>query len=1103
MCNMNNRLPSSIIEALGSARYLPVIGWGFPDWVTCPGSFNPKGNFSIFDLSKKESYRIEVENEVRNWLNISGHHLLPLYQSVATLNAECILTFNPDTLFRKTLEYYDPKWLTLDFEQTNYEHGRRLLIPFGGKSENPETMLLTEDDYLTLHQKREILWNHAQGFATRMPLLVIGCDSSNRILQRMLSKLRSIPPHSRAGWIFCHSASKKDRASWEVLGFDVIESPPAEFLRNIVRASNTDNPLYIGGINHSKSLEKPYKHLNYFERDEGKIFFGREEEKNRLINMVCAHRVVVITGPSGVGKTSLLNAGLLAWTANSSSHTGLNVRCGADPVDEIAQALDKFLQLNLGFNRSEENLSDFLIRTRDKARKVPIIVLDQAEELFTRIGDALRNELFIVLRQCLTAVPVLARFVISLREDYLARLAEYRNLVPNLLKNVFSLSELTQESALKAIRGPAEQVGVRFDTSLAEKIIRDIGTVKIAPPQVQIVCSRLFEECHDKIIDNELYSRLGGAKEILRSYLSDELGNLGKDKDVAKQILKAMVTSEGTKDVLNSNEISRRANIKRDKVEKILFHLRDRSRLLRSVHQEKELRFELSHEYLTSEIWSWMSKEDLKKRELEDLMSREIGSWRRFRNLRLGVDRLNVFNSDPGLFEPGEEALVLLLLSSVKHQRSAKQWILMAAQMGVEFQDRLASELFDYFHDRDILQRREAAEAIAVIDPAPIIRALISHEVYRRKAALEMAGGMELKSAIQETAGLIEDADEDVRVLACGALGEIQGDTAVKALLKAARDSNSKIRCAAVTALGRAYRPEAYPIIKDALCSNNNSLIKAGQRAVEFSQGPDLIKKLLQDQSLNENSRDALWSAIKSSPGAHGNIVLEVAAELSDDDQKNAISFFENYFNLDIDMLEKLKEQEGELGKWAGESLKNRVEKKKLLSTARQNLSSKLSGKFSVKQAADLLNDSDFETLIATSEYLAELAVKNLTIGNLLLDLLRDKRSRVRAGAMTAISSMSEPPVQPERFLLAVLETLSDNDPTVRYYSCLVGAKHKQMGAVEAIGRLIDDSTRPDWYNTDVGRTVKDAASYALDKLRPASKVWRKPFQESFREKKD
>jgi HEAT repeat protein len=128
------------------------------------------------------------------------------------------------------------------------------------------------------------------------------------------------------------------------------------------------------------------------------------------------------------------------------------------------------------------------------------------------------------------------------------------------------------------------------------------------------------------------------------------------------------------------------------------------------------------------------------------------------------------------------------------------------------------------------------------------------------------------------------------------------------------------------------------------------------------------------------------------------------------------------------------------------------------------------------------------------------LADEDRTIRALILELLREESPRVRAGAMTALKYMYKSLDQFENFLPKMLE---DNDPTVRYNSCLVAAKHKQTLAVEAIGRLIDDSNTLDWYQPNIGRTVKNAARYALDVIRPASKVWRKPFQESFREKKD
>ena len=108
---MNNQLPHSIIEALGSTQYLPVIGWGFPDWVTCPGSLDSRGDSSILDLSKKKISKGNVETVVLEWLKISGPHLLPLYQAMAELNAECIS--------RSTFEE-DPGVLRLQLADTGF-----------------------------------------------------------------------------------------------------------------------------------------------------------------------------------------------------------------------------------------------------------------------------------------------------------------------------------------------------------------------------------------------------------------------------------------------------------------------------------------------------------------------------------------------------------------------------------------------------------------------------------------------------------------------------------------------------------------------------------------------------------------------------------------------------------------------------------------------------------------------------------------------------------------------------------------------------------------------------------------------------------------------
>jgi chromosomal replication initiation ATPase DnaA len=58
-------------------------------------------------------------------------------------------------------------------------------------------------------------------------------------------------------------------------------------------------------------LDRPYKFLDYYGARDTAIFFGRQQETLKLSSMIDAHRLVVLYGPSGVGKTSLMQAGVV------------------------------------------------------------------------------------------------------------------------------------------------------------------------------------------------------------------------------------------------------------------------------------------------------------------------------------------------------------------------------------------------------------------------------------------------------------------------------------------------------------------------------------------------------------------------------------------------------------------------------------------------------------------------------------------------------------------------------------------------------------------------------------------------------------------------
>lgn len=271
--------------------------------------------------------------------------------------------------------------------------------------------------------------------------------------------------------------------------------------------------------------------------------------------------------------------------------------------------------------------------------------------------------------------PPAGAFFISLRDDYLARLADLRDAIPTILQNVFYVGPLTHQNAMLAMTRPAEHFGVKFDAQLAEEILRDLCGVRVATPQLQIICSRLYEEQRSGVIDFDLYRSLDGARGILRSFVVHQIKGMEGDAAAVSRVLKAMVTAEGTKDILSLEDISRRSALDLPATRRLVYQLRDVCRLVTSGDSYEPVRFELVHEYLTGEIWSWMSDDEIRGREINETMAREIRSWRRFRHLRLGIDRLQVFEEHAALLEPSEEALAVLLLSCVRHCRSSEVWI--------------------------------------------------------------------------------------------------------------------------------------------------------------------------------------------------------------------------------------------------------------------------------------------------------------------------------------------------------------------------------------------------------------------------------------------
>jgi len=219
-----------------------------------------------------------------------------------------------------------------------------------------------------------------------------------------------------------------------------------------------------------------------------KTFFGRERESTDLANKILANRLVVVYAKSGLGKTSLLNAGVAQLLRNEKC-LPLIVRVN-DVQHELSSSILEGIrtaaerQMVEYTPGSKASLWHFF-KTAEFWQEgdlllTPVLILDQFEELFTlqsaEARAAFLSDLgFLVrgvppsttprtdvdtnksgdLHHVLTDAPPALRLVLSLREEYLGSLEECADWIPLILDHRFRLTPLPIKAATEALTGPA------------------------------------------------------------------------------------------------------------------------------------------------------------------------------------------------------------------------------------------------------------------------------------------------------------------------------------------------------------------------------------------------------------------------------------------------------------------------------------------------------------------------------------------------------------------------------------------------------------------------------------------------------------------------
>ncbi|WP_326641515.1 tetratricopeptide repeat protein [Streptosporangium sp. NBC_01755] len=279
-----------------------------------------------------------------------------------------------------------------------------------------------------------------------------------------------------------------------------------------------------GATHQSDRATHPYVGLRPYDRGEHALFFGREREGRDIATIWQATGLTVLFGASGVGKTSLLHAGVLprieperadvlpVARVSPRGIVSLRPRVTGNPYALAllsAWAPEEPLPVLAGLT-----VSDFLAGRPERVDRygdpVPTLVaVDQAEELFGGPPDR-EEERHALLRQLASAVEEHdgLHLLLSLREEYLASVLPYERPLGRGSRARFQLLPLSRAAALDATTRPLERTGRSFAPGAAERLVDDLRTVPflndegqtttvtlntVEPVQLQVVCSALWD----------------------------------------------------------------------------------------------------------------------------------------------------------------------------------------------------------------------------------------------------------------------------------------------------------------------------------------------------------------------------------------------------------------------------------------------------------------------------------------------------------------------------------------------------------------------------------------------------------------------------------